>query len=107
MASRSTETAFPVRFNSLQHMVDFVRNADVTYLVDDCRWEVITLNAEENIVTLLGDYNGVEDGEFEIRILYANNVLHCTVTSLIQYPDVVDFVVDHFLPAFFRFPASY
>ena len=109
MAARSTESAFPARFDSLPQLLDFVRNADVTYLVDGCRWDVITLNADDNSLTLEGVFedDAIADGDFQIHIVYANNALHFTVSSPFHDPAVVDFVTDHFVPAFLRFPASY
>ncbi len=108
MAAHTVVYPMPARFETIRHLMDAVRAADVAYPIDGCRWDTLIYNQDDNSLSLDGYWDSSPaDGDFHIRIIYANNVLHYTVTSPFRDPAVVDFVVDHFLPAFHQFPQTY
>jgi hypothetical protein len=97
----------PSCFTSLEDIRMFVISADVSYIVNGCRWDIID-RVENNKMRLYGMYDdSLTDGDFEIDIEYTNNILHYHIQSVFNSPDVVPFVVNNFLPAFNRFPKNY
>ena len=99
----------PSQFASLDDLRQFVLMANVSYLVDDIRWDIIYPVTADATCLLTGCYDtfddDIGDGEFSIRIEYANNRLHYTVHA--PSDRVMNAVVVDFLEEFNRFPQHY